>query len=253
MAMTVGEVSKLAHVSVRALHHYDETGLLNPSERSDAGYRLYTDDDLDRLRRILYFRELGLGLNAIEGLLSTPGADHGDVLAVQRELLAEKVARTQAMIEAIDRELAGTEKGIRMSKEEMFEVFGENDPSQYEEEVRERWGETDAYKESQRRTARYTKTDWEEIKAESESIGLAQKAAFEGGFPPDSDEAQAAIDRHFRQINERFYTCPIQMYRNLGQMYVADPRFKANYDKISDGLAEYVRDAVAVYCDRHAG
>ena len=157
------------------------------------------------------------------------------------------------MIEAIDRELAGTEKGIRMTKEEMFEVFGEDDPSQYEEEVRERWGETDAYKESQRRTARYTKADWEEIKAESESIGLAQKAAFEAGLPPDSDEAQAAIDRHYRQINERFYTCPIQMYRNLGEMYVADPRFKATYDRISDGLAEYVRDAVGVYCDRHQG
>ncbi len=253
MAMTVGEVSKLAHVSVRTLHHYDDTGLLRPSERSDAGYRLYTDDDLDRLRQILYFRELGLGLDAIGGLLSSPGAEHREVLSVQRELLGEKVARTQAMIEAIDRELAATERGIRMSKEEVFEVFGDDDPSQYEDEVRERWGESDAYKESQRRTARYTKKDWEDIKAESESIGLAQKAAFEGGFAPDSDEAQAAIDRHYRQINDRFYTCPIQTYRNLGEMYVADPRFRATYDGLSEGLAEYVRDAVGVYCDRHEG
>ncbi len=251
MAMTVGDVSKLASVSVRTLHHYDELGLLTPSERSDAGYRLYTDTDLDRLRQVLYFRELGLGLEAISALLASPAAEHREVLAMQRGLLAEKVERTQAMISAIDRELAAAERGIPMTKEEMFEVFGENDPSQYEDEVRERWGDTDAHKQSEQRTARYTKKDWEEIKAESEAIGLAQKAAFDAGLPPDSDEAQAAIDRHYRQINERFYTCPLSMYRNLGQMYVADPRFKANYDKLSEGLAEYVRDAVAVYCDRH--
>jgi DNA-binding transcriptional MerR regulator len=253
MAMTVGEVAKLANVSVRALHHYDDTGLLTPSQRSDAGYRLYTDEDLDRLRQILYFRELGLGLDAIEDLLSSPGAEHREVLAVQRELLAEKVARTQAMIEAIDRELAGTERGVRMTKEEMFEVLGEDDPSQWEDEARERWGESDAYKESQRRASRYTKKDWAKIKAEGDAINAALVAAFEAGFGPDSDEAQCAIDRHFRQINDRFYPCPLQMYRSLGQMYVADPRFKATYDKLSDGLAEYVRDAVGAYCDSHEG
>ncbi len=250
MAMTVGDVAKLAHVSVRTLHHYDDTGLLQPSERSDAGYRLYTDTDLDRLRQILYFRELGLGLDAIEGLLSNESAEHREVLSVQRELLAEKIARTQAMIDAIDRELAATEKGVAMTKEEMFEVFGEDDPSQYEDEVRERWGDTDAYKESQRRAARYTKRDWEEIKAEGEAITSDLKVAYEAGLPPDSAEAQDAIERHFRQINDRFYTCSTDLYRNLGQMWVADPRFKATYDKVSDGLAEYARDAATAYCDR---
>jgi MerR family transcriptional regulator, thiopeptide resistance regulator len=253
MAMTVGDVSRLARVSVRTLHHYDDAGLLRPSERSDAGYRLYTDDDLDRLRQILYFRELGLGLDAIQALLSSPGANHREVLSVQRELLAEKVARTSAMIEAIDRELAAAEKGVQMGREEMFEVFGENDPSQYEEEVRERWGDSDEYKESARRTSRYTKQDWEEIKAESESIGTDLKTAYEGGLAPSSDEAQAAIERHYRQINDRYYTCSLALYRTLGEMYVADPRFKATYDKLSEGLAEYVRDAVGVYCDQHQG
>jgi DNA-binding transcriptional MerR regulator len=250
MAMTVGEVAKLAHVSVRTLHHYDEAGVLRPSERSDAGYRLYTDADLDRLRQILYFRELGLGLDAIHDLLGSPGVDHREVLAVQRELLAEKAARTHAMIAAIDRELAGMEKGIAMTKEEMFEVFGE-DVAGYEEEARERWGDSAEFKESQRRTRAYTKQDWEEIKAESESIGNDIKNAYEGGFPPDSDEAQAATDRHFRQINDRFYTCSTDLYRNLAEMWVADPRFKATYEKMAEGLAEYVRDAVAVYCDRN--
>jgi DNA-binding transcriptional MerR regulator len=252
VALTVGEVAKLGHISVRALHHYDETGLLTPSDRSAAGYRLYTDEDLARLRQILYFRELGLGLESIRALLSSPEADHREVLAIQRDLLAEKVARTQAMVSAIDRELAGLEKGIQMTKDEMFEVFGE-DVAQYEEEVRERWGDSEAYRESQRRTAKYSKKDWEEIKAESESIGNDLKAAYEGGFSPDSDEAQAAIGRHYRQINERFYSCSLGLYRNLGEMWVADPRFKATYDKMSEGLAVYARDAVAAYCDRHEG
>ncbi len=248
MPMTVGDVAKLAHVSVRALHHYDEVGLLQPSERSAAGYRLYTDDDLDRLRQILYFRELGLALDAIQGLLSAPGANHREVLVVQRDLLAEKAARTQAMIDAIDRELTAIEKGVPVTKEEMFEVFGEDDPSQYEDEVRERWGTTDAYKESQRRTSRYTKKDWEGIKAESESITLELKDAYEAGLAADSPEAQAAIEKHYRQINDRFYTCSTEMYRNISEMWVADPRFKANYDKVSEGLAVYARDAAQAFC-----
>ena len=243
MSYTVGEVAKLAHVSVRTLHHYDETGLLRPSERSEAGYRLYTLDDLERLQQVLFYKELGFTLDEIRDLMDDPSFDRREALGIQRELIAEQALRLEAMLGLIDKTLASLEGGIRMSKEEMFDVFGDFDPTQYEGEVKERWGDTDAYKESARRTARYTKQDWERFKAESESINLAIVALMDEGVPPTDPRAMDAVERHRLQIDQWFYPCSREMHANLGEMYIADPRFTATYEKIRPGMARYVRDA----------
>lgn len=243
MAYKVGEVAALAHVSVRTLHHYDEIGLLVPSGRSDAGYRLYTDDDLDRLQQVLLFKELGFALEEIRDLMDDPDFDRVETLAAQRDLLVEQATRLEAMLGLIDKTIAAQEGGIRMTKEDMFEVFGDFDPAEYEDEARERWGETDAYKESARRAARYTKTDWQRFKDESDQINTTIAALMDEGVPTDDPRAMEAVDRHRRQIDEWFYPCSLEMHANLGRMYVADPRFKATYDKIRPGMARFVCDA----------
>ena len=130
-----------------------------------------------------------------------------------------------------------------MTKEEMFEVFGDFDPAEYEDEVKERWGDTDAYKESARRTSRYTKEDWERFKAESEEIGSAIAALMDEGVPADDPRAMDAVDRARLQIDTWFYPCSRTMHAELGKMYVADPRFTATYEKIRPGMAQYVCDA----------
>ena len=126
----------------------------------------------------------------------------------------------------------------------MFGVFGDFDPSEYEEEVQQRWGETDAYKESSRRTATYTKADWERFKAESEANGLEIAALMDEGVPADDPRAMDAVDRARLQIDTWFYPCSHEMHVGLAEMYIADPRFTATYEKIHPGMAQYVHDAI---------
>lgn len=253
MAFTVGDVARVAHISVRTLHHYDEVGLLAPSGRSEAGYRLYSDADLDRLQQILFFKELGFALEEIRDLMDEEGFDRTEALVVQRDLIAEKALRYEAMLGLIDKTLAALNGGVQMSKEEKFEVFGDFDPNEYEEEVKERWGDTEAYKESARRTARYTKDDWARFKAESEEIGLAIAALMDEGVPADDPRAMDAVDAARLQIDKWFYPCSCEMHVGLAQMYIADPRFKATYEKIHAGMAQYVHDAILANAARHQG
>ena len=173
MAWTIGETARLAKVSVRTLHHYDQLGILTPSARSDAGYRLYGPEDLERLHRVMVFRELGFSLPEIGHIVTDPDFDHTEALRAQRALLAEKARRTSEQLAAIDAALAATEGGTQMSDEERKEMFGELfdgfDPAEYEDEVQERWGESDAYKQSAARAKRYTKADWAQMKAEGDA------------------------------------------------------------------------------------
>lgn len=250
MAYTIGEVAKLAHISVRTLHHYDELGLLKPSERSDAGYRLYSPEDLERLQHVLFYKELGFGLDEIASLMADPKVDRARALIKQRGLIERQIRRFEAMLHLIDKTLVSLEGGFNMSKEEMFEVFGDFDPTKYEDEVKERWGHTDAYKESARRAKRYTKEDWKRFKDESHEITRAIASLIDQGVPPNDPRAMDAVERHRLQIDKWFYPCSREMHAELGKMYVADPRFTATYEKIRPGMAEYVRDATAANAAR---
>lgn len=241
---TVGEVAKLARVSVRTLHHYDEVGLVRPPARSAAGYRLYSAGDLALLQQVLFYKELGFALDEIRALVASPGFDRREALLGQRELIARRIRQYEAMIGLIDKTLASIEGLVTMSKEEMFEVFGDFDPNEHREEVEERWGETDAYRESARRTKGYTKEDWKRFKEESEEITGAVVSLMEEGVAPGDPRAMDAVDRARLQIDRWFYPCSREMHANLGRMYIADPRFTATYEKIRPGLAQYMCDAI---------
>src|SRR4051794_12133020 len=242
--MNVGEVAALAGVTVRTLHHYDRIGLLSPSARTAAGYRSYSPTDLDRLHQVLLYRELGFPLEEIVTLLDDPSADPAEHLRRQHRLLRERLERTSAMVAAVEKEMEAHQMGIPLTPEERFEVFGENDPAQYDAEVEERWGETDAYAQSKRRTAAYTKEDWLRIKAEGADVEARFAAALRNGVPADSDRAMDIAEEHRQQISRNFYDCPPEMHAGLGRMYVDDERFTTHYEQMAPGLAQYVSTAV---------
>ena len=180
-----------------------------------------------------------------------PAFDRRSALVAQREQLLARSKRIERILDAIDAALLALTKGIPMNDQDMFEIFGDFDPTAYEAEVKERWGETDAYAESARRSAGYTKDDWRAIKAESEAIGTGLGAALAAGKEPGDPEVLALVERHRLQIDQRFYPCSKEMQVTLGDMYVADPRFAATYEKIQPGLAVFVRDAIRMNAGGH--
>jgi DNA-binding transcriptional MerR regulator len=242
--MNVGEVAALAGVTVRTLHYYDRIGLLSPSGRTSSGYRQYGPADLDRLHQVLLYRELGFPLEEVAVLLDDPAADPAEHLRRQHRLLRDQLERTQAMVAAVEKEMEARAMGISLTPEERFEVFGEHDPAQYEAEVEERWGDTDAYAESKRKTAAYSKDDWVRIKADMEEIGNRWVAVMRSGAAPDSAEAMDVAEDNRQHISRNFYECSPEMHAGLGRMYVEDERFTATYEAMAPGLAQYVSTAV---------
>lgn len=243
---TVGELAALAGVTVRTLHHYDELGLLSPSGRSDAGYRLYSYDDVVRLQEILVWRALGFPLAEIHSMLDDPAHDRAAALARQRELVERELERLGALRGALDAALAAERNGTRQLEATMFEGF---DPTEYEDEARERWGHTEAYRETTRRAATYGDAEWGSISAEADAIIRDLAALQAAGEPADGERPRAVAERHRTHISRWFYDCPPAMHRGLGEMYVSDERFARNYDTIAPGLAAYARDAIAANAD----
>lgn len=252
MAYTVSEVARLAGVTVRTLHHYDRIGLLRPAGRSEAGYRLYHDADCARLQQILFYRELGFGLEQIREAMEAPDFDRDEALHRQRALLAARRAHLSAMIGAVDDAIAAQERGVTMTGEEMLEVFGDFDPTAYEDEVRERWPGRE-YDESRRRTSRYDAARWREIKAEADGIARRLAECLAAGDDPRSSKVADLAEEHRLHIDRWYYPCSHQIHAGLGEMYVADPRFAAYWDAFAPGLAGFVRDAIAANTARAGG
>jgi MerR family transcriptional regulator, thiopeptide resistance regulator len=249
---TVGEVARLAGVTVRTLHHYDEIGLLHPSTRSSAGYRRYSPDDLARLQRILAYRELGFSLEETTKLLDDPGVDELEQLRQQHALMADRRSRLEDIITAIEKTMEARRVGIRLTPQEMLEVFQGFDPTQYTEEAEQRWGDSDTYRESVRRTSSYTKDDWLRIKAEADDLCSRLTAAFTRAVAPDSVEAMDLAEEHRQQITRWFYECSFDVHRGLADLYVADERFAANYERYAPGLTQFLHDAIRANAARAA-
>jgi DNA-binding transcriptional MerR regulator len=241
---TVSQVARMAHVTVRTLHHYDEIGLLVPAERSGKGYRIYDEGDLQRLHQILVFRELGFSLEGIHQILDAPAFERVEALRAQRELLKEGIRKTEAVIRAVDAALDALERGRPMESKKIFEGFEEFDHGQYEDEARERWGKTEAYKESMRRTKQYTREDWARIKAEGESVEARLADLCRAGKSPEDPEVMDAAEAHRLHMDRSFYPVSHAMHVGLGRMYVSDPRFTAHYEERAEGLAAFVAGAI---------
>lgn len=245
MAFTVGELSRLTGVTVRALHHYDEIGLVRPSQRTAAGYRIYDERDVLRLQQVLVFRELGVPLDEI-GPAIDQATDRAALLRQHRGELARRRTQIDAMLAAVDAALEVLEKAETIMQPEDFKtLFDGFNPADHEDEARERWGQTAAYQESARRTKQYGKPEWEAIRRESEAIYARLRELMQQGAAGADPAVQAAVEDHRKHLERWFYPCSRQMHHGLGEMYVADVRFTANLDKVAPGFARFLRDAIA--------
>lgn len=237
--MTVHEVAKMAGVSVRTLHYYDQLGLLPPAGETAAGYRLYSKQDLQRLQRILFLRELDFPLKEIGPMLAAEQRDNRRAVEQHRELLRAKITRLQGLIDLCGRLLEG-EGQMDLQAFDTAEL--DNKRQEYAKEARERWGNTDAYRESEKRTAAYGKKEWAEVQAEGNAI-LAELGSLTGQSPV-SDEVRAAVRKWQAHISARYYPCTDEILAGLGEMYVADERFARTIDAFGAGTAQLMREAI---------
>lgn len=245
--LTVERVARLAGVTVRTLHHYDAIGLLKPSERTDANYRIYSRADLERLQQIRAHRALGLELEAIRRILDDPEFDRLEALRETRDRLAERIAVDSALLATLDRTLASIDTGDDMPAQDLFDGF---DPEEHEAEVSERWGDTRAYAQSKRRTSTYGEAEWTAIRDEATQISADLATLLAQGAPAEGAQAMDVAERHRQHISRWFYPCDKAMHAQLAQLYTDDPRFEATYEKVATGLAAYVRAAVEANAGR---
>ena len=241
--MKINEAARLAGVSERTLRYYDRIGLLRPSGMTESGYRPYDEDALRRLQQILFFRELGFPLAQIGEIMDSPGYDRSDALRRHRALLIAERDRLNGLIELAERTLKG-ESDMSFDAFDRSEIERQRDA--YAEEARARWGGTDAYAESAKKTAGYGKEEWTMIEQEAGEI-FAAFAALRGHAPDDPD-VQALVARWQAHITKHYYACTKEILAGLGQMYTADERFMQNIDRAGTGTAQLMSDAIAVYC-----
>ena len=251
MSWSIADVARMSGVTARTLRHYDDIGLLEPAYLGANGYRYYEEEQLLRLQQILVLREIGLSLaeiaHAVDSEPDTLAAlkrQHDRLLTERNRLgrMADTVARTIAEIEGTT---AMTGKINR--PENLFEGF---DYKQYDDEARERWPEE--FEQSRRKTATLTTDDVENMQREVTAAMIRMAEFMAAGTQVGDAAVQAEIHTQYQGIC-RMWTPNRDAYKCLGQMYVDDERFKANYEKIAEGLAEYQRDAMVVYADERLG
>ena len=243
IAMTVGEVSMLLGISVRALHHWDETGLVHPSRRSAAGYRLYCEADIMRIQQVLVYRQTGMNLADIKMVLDEPETDAMTHLRRQRELVQGQVSHLQQMLNSIDMVMEIHQSGARISVAEMAEIWGTDWDPVYVEEARAQWGDTPEWAESYRRKARMSRADWEQAHEETVALETALAEAMRSGVEPGSPEANALARWHRKDFN-RWFEVSISKQVLIARGYVADERFARYYDKRAPGLAAWLKDVI---------
>ncbi len=246
MNYTVKQLADISGVSIRTLHFYDEIGLLKPSYVKENGYRFYEQKELMKLQQILFFKELEFPLDEIMKFISRPGYHMQNILSDHKKLLLTKQKRIEKLIETIDKTIISLKGGETMNSNDMFEPFTNDELKTLKEETKQRWGETDAYKQSIERTKHWTKADYDRIKREG--VEFTQKLANAMGKDIKSEEVQALIAQHHKGIGT-FYDCSYEMYRGLGKLYVDDPRFTAYYERFKPGLAQWLQQAINYYCD----
>lgn len=243
--MRISEVAKLTGITVRTLHYYDEIGILKPSEITEAGYRLYSREDLEILQQILFFRELDFPLSQIKEIMNNPNYDKEEALKKQKELLIQQRQRIEGLIKLIEKRIEG-DNNMSFKEFDMNEI--EENKKKYAKEVKERWGTSKAYEESEKKTSSYNKEKWGDINQETSEIfkGFAELR----NSDPGSEEVQELVRRWQKYITDNFYTCTNEILSGLGLMYVEDERFKENLDKNGEGTAKLMAEAIKIYCSK---
>lgn len=249
-AKTVGAVASLVGVTVRTLHHWDEIGLAGPSERTAAGYRLYTAADIARIHRVVVYRELGVSLEETARLLDADADEATESLLRRRDELRERIRKLEGMADALDRMAAARKEGVLLSAEEQVEIFGKHWQPSWAEGARERWGDTRQWAQFAERAADRTAEDWQRIAEEVETLNADLSEALRAGVGPGSERADALAERH-RGSMGAYFDCTHSMQVILGRLNVDDPAFRANYDGIEPGLAVWLSEAINANARAH--
>ena len=242
MKMQIKEFAIATGVSIRTIHYYDEIGLLTPAYVDKiTGYRYYDENSILRMQEILFYRELDFSLKSIKEILTSPNYDKDKVLNEQKELLILKKERLEKIIFAIDAAMEG---------ENVMSVFDNSEFEKYKNEVKEKWGQTEAYKEHSEKTKTYSKEKWNNLASRMDEIMAMFSVCMKNGDEANSIEAQELVRKLQNHISENYYHCTNEILASLGGMYVADERFKNNIDKHAIGTAEYISKAINFYCKK---
>ena len=244
MKYTVKQLAKLAGVTTRTLHYYDEIGLLRPESHGDNGYRYYGNEAILRLQQILFFRELDFSLDQIKAIIDRPDFDMLRALESHKRALSERVERIHHLIHTVDQTILHLQGEIVMAQKDFYTGFDEEKQKGYADEATRRWGNTAA--SSQQRWEESSREQKNEILAELHDISEGVAAHMEQG--PEGPEVQYWIERWHKAINAHFYDCSLEIFESLGHMYVEDPAFTETYEKIRPGMAAFMEKAMVHYC-----
>jgi DNA-binding transcriptional MerR regulator len=249
MEYTVQNLGRLAGISTRTLRYYDEIGILKPARMNSSGYRIYSQAEVDRLQQILFYRELGISLDHIKEIVTSPSFDGAKALKDHREQLLVKRKQLDLLIANVDKTIALTEGRMTMTDKEKFEGFKQkmidDNESKYGKEIREKYGE-DTVNKSNQKIKNMTQEQHEEVTRLASEVASTLAEAFKNGDPA-SDLAQRAADLHKQWLTYYWSEYSKEAHAGLAQMYVDDERFKAYYDEKQPGTAAFLRDAIHIY------
>ncbi|MGE8203322.1 MerR family transcriptional regulator [Heyndrickxia sp. NPDC080065] len=252
MEYTVQKLGRLAGISTRTLRYYDEIGILKPARINSSGYRIYGQEEVDKLQQILFYRELGVSLDSIKRIVTSPSFDGTKALREHREKLLEKREQLELLIANVDKTLAMREGSINMTDKEKFEGFKQkmidDNEKKYGEEIRKKYGNK-TIDQSNAKLMNMTQEQYEEVTKLENEVKETLALAFATGDPA-SDLAQKAADLHKQWLTFYWSEYNKDAHAGIAQMYVDDERFKAYYDVKQPGLAEFLRDAIHIYTSR---
>ncbi len=249
MKLNVKKFADLTGVSVRTLHYYDEIGLLNPEFVDEyTGYRFYGEKSFEKMQEILFYRELDFPLKEIKKILSSPNYNKKEALRAQKKLLVLKKERLQRIIDAIESaEKGNTNMNFDAFDKSEFEAMRDT----YKHEAKQRWGETEAYREHEEKTANYSSQKWNDIGDVLNLIIAEFAEAMKSDIKPENNSAILLAEKLKDFITQTQYTCTNEILSCLGEMYVEDERFKQNIDRFGEGTAEFIRKSIKAYCEKN--
>jgi len=249
VAWSIAEVARMSKVTSRTLRHYDDIGLLTPASTGSNGYRYYEHEQLLRLQEILLLRELGLGLDTIADVVNDK-RDRVQALRGHEQRLRAECVRLGRLAETVSRTIIQLQGGNAMAAPELFEGFAERQ-AQQESALVVRYGEgvREHFRTSAEHTKGWTRQDYLDAQRQGEQLDAKVLGLMQSGVAPDAPAAISMMAEHYANV-AKFWTPDRQSYPGLGQLYVDDPDFKARYDALAPGLAEYLRDATAAYAEQ---
>ncbi|MET9296658.1 MerR family transcriptional regulator [Streptomyces sp. NPDC003077] len=235
---------------MKTLHHWDAIGLVRPSGRTWAGYRVYSGDDVARIHRVLVYRELGFPLAEIGRILDDSAAGARDHLRRQRAQLVERISRLQRMVSAVDRMLTASNTGMRLTPEQQVEIFGDDWQPAWVEEAENRWGDSPQWAQYAERAAEKTPEDWKDIAATTHALNADFATAKNTGVTPGSETANTLAERH-RALLSTYFDCTHAMHVCIGRTYITEPGYAEHFDAVSPGLTTWLCDVIFANAKAH--